>query len=416
MLKNKALKTHYQYVIIASTFVIMAAMFGPMFTFGLFLNPISTEFGWGRAVLSGAWSISILLSGFLGILAGRLSDRFGPRRVVLICSLFFGLGFVLMSQISTIWQVYLFYGVLVAIGTSAGIAPLESTVAKWFAKTRGLMIAICLIGMSTGDMIMPPIVNRLIILYGWRAAYIILGTVSFLVIFLAALLLKRDPPQIGKLPYGADDRGGYKAEPQYRSRSGFSLCEAFQTVQFWLVSTYFFCIAFAMMTIVVHIVPYIIDMGISPTIASTVMSIIGGISIATRLPEGFMADRIGVKKTATILTGFLVGSMLWLLITGEEMWTLFLFAIIFGLAFSSLDILLTLLPSNLFGLMALGSIIGFVNFIVTVGGAVGSFGAGLIFDLTGNYYLALLLCSIVSAIALGISSFSRSIRQVDRGF
>ena len=186
-LGNKKSKIYYGYVIVASIFVIMVAMVGMVFTFGVFVTPLLTEFGWGRAVLSGALSVSMLLSGFFGILTGRLSDRFGPRIVLLACSLFFGLGFVFMSYVHAIWQLYLFYGVIIAVGMSAAIAPLQSTLVRWFVKRRGLMAAIFLMGPGVGGMIMPPIANWLILLHGWRTAYAVLGATSFLVIFLAAL-------------------------------------------------------------------------------------------------------------------------------------------------------------------------------------------------------------------------------------
>jgi MFS family permease len=410
-LGNKKSKIYYGYVIVASTFVIMVAMIGTVFTFGVFFTPMLTEFGWGRAVLSGAFSMSFLLSGFLGILAGRLSDRFGPRSVVLVCSLFFGLGFVLMSQVHAIWQLYLFRGVIIAIGLSAPVAPLQSTVVRWFVKRRGLMVAIFLMGPGVGSMIMPPIANWLILLHGWRTAYIVLGAASFLVIFLAALFLKRDPAQMDQLPYGADEVEEHGVEPQYVN--GLSLQEAFHTVQFWLLCAFFFCIAFVMMTIVTHIVPHAIDVGISSTTAAIILAIVGGVSTVAMIPEGSMADRIGVKRTAIFLTALLAVSMLWLLVTGQGMWSLFLFAVVFGLAFSSLDILLTLLSSSLFGLISLGAIIGFVNSILQVGSAIGPFAAGLIFDSTGNYHVAFLSCAAVTVIALIISLLLRPIGQAD---
>lgn len=410
-LGNKKSKIYYGYVIVASIFVIMVAMVGMLFTFGVFVTPLLREFGWGRAMLSGALSVSMLLSGFFGILTGRLSDRFGPRIVLLACSLFFGLGFVFMSYVHAIWQLYLFYGVIIAVGMSAGIAPLQSTVVRWFVKRRGLMAAIFLMGPTAGKMIMPPIANWLILLHGWRTAYVILGAANSLIIFLAALFLKRDPAQIDQLPYGADEVEEHGVEPQYMN--GLSLREASHTVQFWLVCAFFFCIAFTQVTILAHIVPYAIDVGISSTTAAIVLTIMGGVSTAVMIPEGFMADRIGVRKTTILLTALMAVSMLWLSVASQGMWSLFLFAIIFGLAFGSMDMLLTLLSSSLFGLISLGAIIGFVNSVLQIGGAIGPFATGLIFDSTGSYHLAFLSCTVLTVIALIITLLLRPIRQVD---
>ena len=219
---------------------------------------------------------------------------------------------------------------------------------------------------------------------------------------------------MGQLPYGADEVEGHGVEPQYMN--GLSLREAFHTVQFWLVCAFFFCIAFAMMTIMAHIVPYAIDVGISSTTAAMILAVIGGVSTAAMIPEGSMADRIGIRRTTIILTALLAVSMLWLLVTDQGMWSLFLFAVLFGLAFSSVDILLTLLSSSLFGLVSLGAIIGFVNSMLQVGSALGPFAAGFIFDSTGNYHLAFLSCAAVSVIALIITLLLRPIRQVENKF
>ena len=145
------------------------------------------------------------------------------------------------------------------------------------------MAAIFLMGPTAGKMIMPPIANWLILLHGWRTAYIVLGAASFLVIFLAALFLKRGSSQMGQLLTSADEAEEHGAEPQYMN--GLSLREAFHTVQFWLLCAFFFCIAFVMMTIVTHIVPHAIDVGISSTTAAIVLAIIGGVSTAAMIPE-----------------------------------------------------------------------------------------------------------------------------------
>ncbi len=398
-------KIFYGYIIIAAAFLITAVMFGMTFTFGVFLKPISAELGWGNAVISGAFSMTLLISGFFGIPAGRLSDKFGPRKVAVVCSLFFGSGYLLMSQINTMWQLYLFQGLIIGIGLSACIAPLQSTVVKWFAKRRGLVVGIFLMGGTTGNMIMPPIADQLILIHGWRTAYIMLGAATFLVAFLAALLLKRDPAQIGQLPYGADEVE--KHGPQLQQMTGSSLGEAFHTVQFWLLCAFFFFFCYVMVAIMAHIVPHAINLGISSTTSAVVLAVIGGTATGARIPVGIMIDKLGNKRTTITVTALLAISMLWLLVAGKETWSLFLFAVIFGLAFSSVDILLTILVSSSFGLISLGAIIGFVNCILQMGCSLGIFISGLICDLTGSYHLAFLLCMIFSVIALIIAFFFR---------
>ncbi len=110
-----------------------------------------TELGWTRAVTSGAFSLSITLYGLLAIGMGRLTDKFGPRLVITACGLFFGLGYLLMSQITAVWHLYLFYGVIIAIGGSGLYVPLISTVARWFVRRRGVMTGIVVSGIGLGN-------------------------------------------------------------------------------------------------------------------------------------------------------------------------------------------------------------------------------------------------------------------------
>ena len=131
---NRKPKFFYGYVVVLAAFVIMMVTYGAVFTFGVFFKPLLAEFGWTRATTSTAYSLSVFLHGLFYIVMGRLNDRFGPRIVLTVSGFFLGLSYLLMSQISAVWQLYLFYGVLTAIAIS-GYVPLPSTVATWFVKT-----------------------------------------------------------------------------------------------------------------------------------------------------------------------------------------------------------------------------------------------------------------------------------------
>jgi MFS family permease len=180
----------------------MVLTWGIFSTFGVFFKPVLTEFGWTRAATSGAFSLSWIIQGLLAIVMGRVNDRLGPRIVITVCGSILGLGYLLMSQISTLWQLYLFYAVLVAIGMSGTFVPLTSTVARWFVERRGMMTGIVVAGTGIGGLIAPPVANWLISIYDWCVAYIILGSIALVVVVLVAQLLRRDPTQVGQMPYG----------------------------------------------------------------------------------------------------------------------------------------------------------------------------------------------------------------------
>ena len=130
----------YGYMIVLAGFLISAVIWGAAYSFGVFLKPLAADFGWTRAVTSGAYAMSMFALGLLVMVTGRLNDRFGPRIVMTGCGLFLGLGYILISQITTLWQMYLFYVVLVGVGMSGGFVPLASSVARWFVKRRGLLV------------------------------------------------------------------------------------------------------------------------------------------------------------------------------------------------------------------------------------------------------------------------------------
>jgi len=396
MVENVKSKFFYGYIIVLAAFLIMMIMWGTIYTFGVFFNPLLIEFGWTRAETSGAYSLFMVLHGLLYIVTGRLNDRFGPRVVITTCGFFLGLGYLMMSQISAIWQLYLFYGAIISVGISGGFVPLTSTVARWFVKRRGLMTGIVVSGTGLGTMIMPPIASWLISSYGWRTCYIVVGITALVLIMSAAQFLRRDPGQRGRLPYGADE---VKEEGLNLEAGGFSLREAIGTKQFWQFFVAWACFGFGILVIMVHIVPHAIDTGISPASAASILSIIGGLSLAGRVIMGGSGDRIG-NKLAFIICFILLAITLSWVMAAKELWMLYLFAVVFGFAYGGHAPLGSSIIADLFGLSSHGVILGVTTVGVTIGGAIGPLLAGYIFDITGSYHLAFLVCAAVSVVGL----------------
>ncbi len=394
----------YGYIIVFAAFLIMAVTWGTVYSYGVFFKPLSAEFGLTRAVTSGAYSLVFFLNGVLSIFAGRLSDRFGPRIVITFCGLFLALGYLLMSQISASWQLYLFYG-MVGIGSSGSYVPTISAVARWFIKRRGMMTGIAMAGAGLGVLIMPPIANWLISSYGWRTSYIVFGIITLVIIILAAQFLKRDPSKMGRMPYG-----GGELEPTSLNfeGGGFSLKEVIHTRQFWMLGMMFFFFAWSLQSILVHIVPYTTDLEISSANAATILAIIGGCSLAGRVILGSVADRIGNKQTVTICFSMMFFALLWLLFA-RDLRMFYLFAVIFGLAYGGWGALVSLMVAELFGLASLGVILGSVTLVESTGHAVGPILTGWIFDFTGSYQLAFSVCAAISMISIILALLLRPI-------
>jgi MFS family permease len=161
----------YGYVVAASGFVIWMIAFGISSTFGIFYKPMMADFGWNRADTVSAYSICAFMMAILSIITGWLSDKLGPRIVVILFGSFFGISFLLMSQITSLWQFYVVYGIIASIGLSVTTAPIMSTVARWFLRRRGLMTGIVQTGLGVGGLVFVPITGWLILKYGWRSAY-----------------------------------------------------------------------------------------------------------------------------------------------------------------------------------------------------------------------------------------------------
>jgi len=393
---SKKPRFFYGYIVALASFLVMAIMWGTIQSFGIFLKPMSAEFGWTRAMTSGSFSLFLLVLGFLFMVAGRLNDRFGPRIITTVCGVFLGLGFLLMSQVSALWQLYLLYGVMVAIGTSGGFVPLASTVTRWFVKRRGLMTGIVLSGVSVGAMVVPPMSSWLISSYGWQTSYLVLGIINLVLIILAAQFLKRDPSEIGQLP---DGEGEVKTESLVPEAKGFSPQEAMRTRQFWMLCLMYLCWGLIQNTIMVHIMPHATDLGIVPIVAANILVIIGGVGIVFRIGIGSVADRTGTRP-ALIVSFILLSIALFWLQLAQELWMFHLFAILFGVGFGGLATLLSPTVAELFGMRAHGAILEMATAAWAIGGAVGSLLAGHIFDVTGSYYLAFLVLGALSVTGL----------------
>jgi len=394
----------YGYIVVIAAFFILVLMFGILSTFGIFFKPMLTAFGWTRAVLSGAFLLFWIVEGLLKIVVGRVNDRLGSRIVLTVCGSIFGLGYLLMSQISTLWQLYLLYGVLVAAGISGTFVPLASTVARWFVKRRGMMTGVVVAGIGVGGLIAPPAANWLISIYGWRVSYIILGSIAWVVVVLVAQLLRRDPTQVGQMPYGENKKEtGLKGDTE-----AFSLKGAASSTQFWLISSMFLCLGFCMYVISVHIAPHAIDLGFSAASAANILAAVAGAGVIGRVVLGSAVDRIGNRQVFVIGFVLMAAALFWL-VPATEAWPLYLFAAVFGFASGGCIMSESPLVAGLFGLRSHGLILGVTTIGYSIGAGVGPFLAGYIFDVTNSYHVIFLVCAAISVIGLILSTLLRPI-------
>jgi MFS family permease len=402
-------KFFYGYVIVTAALFMSIVMWGARVSFGVFFEPVLNEFGWTRAATSGGFSLTWVFTGLLSIAVGKLNDRWGPRLIMTLAGVLVGLGYLLMSRLSSIWQLYLFYGVI-SIGMSAVLVPTLSTVARWFFKMRAFMTGIVLAGTGISLMAILPVANRAILDHGWRTAYIIVGSVVIAVVVIAAQFLKRDPYQVGKLPYGYD---GTRTEASDVETHGLSFQEALRTNQVWLISLVYFCTYFIFYVLVVHLVIYATGQGVSSAQAVRIMAFLGGAGIAGRTLMGIFADRIGNKQAMMLSAGLMMLALFWLLVA-KDIWMLFLFGAAFGFGHGGIATMESPMVANVFGLRSHGVILGLVFLCDTVGGAAGPFLSGHIFDVTNSYRLAFLLCAILSVASLVAILFLKPLKNLQK--
>ena len=390
----------YGYIIILSGFFIQAFVWGISNSFGVFFDPLIKEFGWSRATISGAASLGFLVHGSASIVLGNLNDKFGPRVIMSGCGVFLGLGFFLMATLHQAWQLYLFYGLITGIGLGGiDVIPL-STVSRWFKKNRGMMSGIIKVGTGVGMLTMPFFITWLIQQYGWRIAFMVLAFMIILSVLFFAQFLVRDP--ILKSQF-IDNKIQGAAQPKKESEEGLTFQEAIATRQLWTICFIYFIILFCVYTILIHIVQHAIDLGIRPGFSAGILSTIGGVSIAGRFLMGGAADKIGEKSALLICLLCLLSSLVFLQAV-QTLGMFYLFAAVYGFAHGGFFSLVSPLIAKFFGTRSHGLLFGIVIFSSTIGGAIGPFMAGYIFDLTASYKMVFMILAVLCTLALMLAT------------
>lgn len=383
--------SYYGWVVAGMALLANLVAFGLVYSFGVFFKPLASEFGWSRATTGGAFAAYAIIHNILALLTGRLTDRFGIRIVAAVAGSCLGLSMILMSRVTALWELYIYYISFFSVGVAATYAPMMATVSRWFTERRGFAIGIAAAGVGMGGLVIAPLTAWLISYYGWRIAYIVLGTMSW-VIFIPIVIFVKESSWDGR-----------KAKGKEESCEDFTFVEALKTRTFVLLNFAWFFIAFAAWGLMVHIVPLFTDKGISLLKAGILAGIIGGGGVAGRISGGFFSDRMGRKQTLLISFALQLIMLFWLLIL-EESWIV-LFAILFGLSYGGWGGIIAAFPADYFGIKATGIILGFFVFVGGLGAAFGSYVGGYIFDKTHSYHFMVVACVSATFISLMLALF-----------
>lgn len=403
MISEKKGLLDQSWLTLAVSTLVMIGFYGTELSFGVFLKPIIEEFQWTRTMVAGAMSAVIAISGPVGILTGRITDKYGARNIVAGGSFLSVLGYGLMSRAGSLWQLYVFFGLFLGIGLSCIWVPLIATVSRLFTEKRVLAIGILTSGLTVGSMIVPPITAYFMTFCGWRDAFLILAII-LLAACLPAILLLRN------YPHGKDNQGihlaGEKTAPvigalQPALTKEWSTAEAVRTVPFLMVITIGFVTAAGFFSIAVHIVAYATDMGIPTTSAALILSFQSIANIMGKLTVWSLTRKLG-SRTPLVLLIALQALSLFFLMSATRLWTLFTLGALFGFGLGgSMAIRMSIIPEY-FGTKAVGTLIGIAGVAWGLGGVVGPLLAGYIFDRTASYDVAFLtggLLLIIGTIA-----------------
>jgi MFS family permease len=338
------------------------------------------------------------MMGVFGMLAGRLNDRFGPRPIMIVTALLMGLGCILMARLSAPWELYLFYGVIFGMGGSSIDVIALTTIARWFSHNRGFMTGVVKVGTGAGQFIIPLAAGWLILHYGWRWSFVVIGVVITSCLIVMSYFLKRDPEAAGIAPPVSQPAA---AKPTSVAPVDVPLSSALRTVQLWTICLMNLFLVFCLLIVMMHIVPHARDLGVAPLKAAGVLSTIGAISMLGRFCGGMVIDRRSSATVMAVSFFLLLVSLVWLQVS-DRTWMLYAFAVVYGLAHGGFFTAISPIVAEFFGIRYHGTLFGIVVFFGTAGGAIGPLMAGYLFDHSGSYQSTFRVITVMALVSCAL--------------
>jgi len=390
------------WIVVTAGFFLVFILYGTYYSFGVFVKPVSMSLGWSRAITTGVVFVYMVIHGIFSIITGRLTDRYGPRFIIAISALFVSLGYGLSFGINAPWQLYTYFGILVGSGMGAAFVVPVSTVTRWFTYNRGLALGVVSAGVGAGQMILPPLIRYVILEYGWRTSFAVIGIMVFAVGIPAALLLRNPPCDMVYLSNSKAHEARINNGSMTKSQGDWSITEAIRTSSFHLLLCIFIALIFGVVIITSHLVAHVEDIGIEPLQAAYILTLIGGSGILGRIIIGRACDKIGSK--AILASCMIVQALLlFSLIRAENLWAFYVIAMLFGFTYGGALPTIIMINAEFFGISSSGTIFGALLCGSAAGAAIGAPFAGYIYDVTGGYSIAFLIGGIVLAVGSVLS-------------
>jgi len=400
---------YYGWVIVIAFLISGIAIYGVRFSYGVFFKSLESEFGLSRAATSSILSINLMLCGIFAFIMGWALDRYGAKVTLSLIGLFTGLGLITTGFTNSLWQLYITYSLLLAMGIGAIFVVPMSTISRWFDKKRGIAAGIARLGVGLGPLIMAPFATYVLINHSWRIAFIVIGLIVLLVVIPISRLLKKSPAEFGGLSDGVKVSLN-QTRDDHLQQTSLTLREAMRTRSFYVILLMYLFFSSNIFFITTHLIPHVTDVGYSAMEAATVLSMVGAVAMGGGIPMGIVSDRMG-RRFAVIICALLQSAATLILIWAHDFWLLQLCAILFGLAHGGMGPSMAALISDTFGVGRIGTILGVLEVSFGLGAAVGPLMGGYIFDVSGGYNMAFLLWALAMLTEALVALFVRRERQ-----
>src|SRR5271170_2026692 len=370
---------------------------------GVMIIPLERAFGWNVATISGAVSLNTILMGATGPFLTGLIDVVGLKRTIISCMIVLVAGTGLSNFMTSPWQLFLTWGLMVGIGSGAGAVGMAAAVSnRWFARRNGLAMGLLTAANAAGQLIFLPVLAMLAARYGWRGVSVTVTLVIAAAVPVVALLLPEWPADVGTGPYGGEAvavrRAQHLGNP-FAVAVG-ALCRASHSMDFWLLTASFAVCGLSTNGLInTHLIAYCADSGISQIAGADILAVLGVFSLVGATASGWMCDRFNPRILLFWYYGLRGLSLIVIPFTQFDAVSLSIFSVFYGLDWVATGPATFALANEVFGRRDTPVIIAWIFAGHQIGGALAAFGAGAVRSVTGDYLLAFLTSGLACLLA-----------------
>ena len=406
----------YGWIALAGAMLVYFTGSGTFFySYGVFLPAMCNEYGWSRALVGGGLSVALLAFGLPSPMIGASIARFGPRANIVLGNSLAVIGLAGMSFVTEVWQIYLFFGILVGLGSGFGLyLTCTIVVNNWFIRKRSLGMGLVISAGGLGGFVFPAVVTWLISNVGVQMAWLALAMIQLTcAVLIGGLILVRNRPEdMGQAPDGISNAHANKIETEtryasrvYQSPIDWQTRQAVRKPTIWLIATLCATNFLAIGTVAAHQVAYLKDIGFSPVVAAMALGLIPGMSILGRLGFGLLGVKFEVRHLA-IVSFIIQVTALIILLTTRTLFLIYIYAVLFGISYGALIVALPTFIGAYFGRTHYAQILGLIFPLAVIAEAAGPLMAGAINDAMGTYIPAFAIITGFSTVGLACAIFA----------